>query len=242
MKTTTQQVAAYARLVGFCNTLSPVYNPSNASVKIAALNAMLTQAQGSIDAAISLRNTYEDAVKARRQIFAQLQPLATRIVGALRSCGASDETLAYARNIKRTICQSATSKNTLPDNSTDSASEETGNQGTSHSTSQRSYEVIATNFARLIERLSTEKLYKPNEADLQIVSLKNFLKAMRDANANVISSIIAMKNGRASQKTLFYGKAGLHGTAMGTKDYIKSVFGTMSDQYSAVKSLRFSNK
>ena len=82
MKTTTQQVAAYARLVGFCNTLGPVYNPSNASVKIAALNAMLTQAQSSIDAAISLRNTYEDAVKARKQIFARTQPLATRIVSA----------------------------------------------------------------------------------------------------------------------------------------------------------------
>jgi hypothetical protein len=242
MKTNTQQVAAYARLVGFCNTLGPVYNPSNATVKIAALNTLLTQAEGSIDAAITLRNTYEDAVKARRQVFANVRPLVIRIVSAVRASGASDETLAYVRTIKRVFTPQAKGKNPAPQSTPASAPGDAGNQSTSHGASQLGYDVMTTNFARLVERLSTEKLYKPNEVDLQIASLKTFVKTMRDANTRVMTAALAMKNGTSAQKQLLFGKTGLHGTAMGTKDYIKSVFGTMSDQYKAVKSLQFINR
>jgi hypothetical protein len=242
MKTTTQQVAAYARLVGHCNSLGPVYNPSKASLKIAALNATLTQAQGSIDAAITLRNTYENAVTARRQTFARAHPLTTRIVSALSASGASPELLVYARNIKRVFSNRTTSKRLLPESTPANAPGDAGNQSMPQSISHGGYEIMTTNFARLIEKLATEKLYKPNEVDLQITSLKAFLTAMRDANRNVQTAIIAMKNGRSAQKKLLYGKDGLHGTAKETKDYIKSVFGTKSDQYKAVSSLAFANE
>jgi len=239
MKTSVNQVAAFGKLVGFCNAHGPMYNPSKASIKVAALDSLLTSAGETLTAANVSRTAFENAIIARVQAFDELPALSSRMLAALRACGASVETLSYARNIRRSFH----SKRKVSPASAPATGEVSGaavtNDLPKRSFSQVSYDSKVNNFARLVERMSIEPLYQPNEVDLQIPALEAFVTKLRNANNGVINAVVARSNARITRNNLLFGPNGIHGIAMEVKDYLKSVFGPSSEQYKQVSPLRF---
>src|SRR5687767_12417679 len=91
-----KQVAAFEKLLGFCNAHGAMYNPSKASLKVAALNTLLTSAQQSLEAVKTLQTAYNNAVNTRNQTFDALPRFMTRIINILASSDATRATVDEA--------------------------------------------------------------------------------------------------------------------------------------------------
>jgi hypothetical protein len=219
-----KQVAAFEKLLGFCNAHGAMYNPSKASLKVTALNTLLTSAQQSLEAVKTLRTTYNNAVNTRKQAFAGLPRFMTRIVNTLASTDTSRATVDEAYFFIKRFRPKAKARRAVS----------SGNPGTvsepplTRSTAQLDFDSRIDNFAALVKVVSAEPSYEPNEVDLQVTSLDALITGLRDKNKAVLNAQIALSNARASCNELLYSPTGIHGTAKAVKSYIKGVFGYTS--------------
>jgi hypothetical protein len=233
-----KQVAAFEKLLGYCNAHGAMYNPGKASLKVAALNTLLTSAQQSLEAVKTLRTAYDNAVNTRNQAFADLPKFMTRIVNTLASTDASGATVEEAYFFCRKFRPSPKTRMAIP----------AGNPGTvseiplTRSTSQLDFDSKADNFAAFVKVIAAEPSYKPNEVELQIVSLNALVTSLRDKNKAVLNAQIALSNARAARNRVLYAKTGIHGSALAVKCYVKGLFGFQSVGYQQIRGLKFINE
>jgi hypothetical protein len=238
-KSKLNQVGNFEKLVSFTNAQGPVYNPSKAAIKVAALQTLLTQAQGAIMAADVSRTAYADALHTRQQVFSTIPGLARRIISVLKANGASQDVIDDGLAIKRRFssqAKKAVEGTPLPASSPD------GNvNGVVYQRriSQLDLDSRIGNFQRLVIRVTADPLYKPNETDLQTLALEAFVTTLRDKNKAVINAFIAMKEANQVVNRILYAPTGIHGEASAVKAYFESVFGYRSFQHKEVQSLKF---
>jgi hypothetical protein len=232
-----KNVANFEDLILFCIGYGASYNPSKNSIKIMALNNLLTDARAAIDDVIQKVTIFNIATNNRQDIFKNLRPLSTRIVNALAATDALDKTIDDAKAFNKKIQGSSSKKKqveevdsnnpTMPDPKT-------------ISTSQQSYDQLKEHFSKLISLLTSEPNYTPNETDLQIGTLNSLLSDMQTANTNVSNSYVEISNSRIIRNKVLYSEgAGLYDTAMEVKKYIKSIFGATSPQYKQISGIKF---
>jgi hypothetical protein len=87
------------KLILNCQVLSANYNPSVRPLQIVNLLRLLADSKNAIEQVTNNLNAYKNAVNKRQDAFASLKPLATQIIGALISGGASLQTIKDARAI-----------------------------------------------------------------------------------------------------------------------------------------------
>ena len=93
---------------------------------------------------------------------------------------------------------------------------------------------------KLIQLLSAQPGYAPNETDLQIASLTTLLAGMKTKNTDVINALAPVSNSRIARNNILYTEdTGLVDIAGHVKKYVKSVFGASSPQYKQVSGLKF---
>jgi hypothetical protein len=228
------QVENFEKLIVFCNTQSAVYKPSKVSIQLAALTTLLTQAQQSLKAADVARMQYENAINARQPLFASLPRLTSRMVDALRASGASAEVVQDAVTIKSRF-KSGTKRLLTPAAETAPATEPVYRYGLS----QLDFASKIENFERLVNRVSAEVLYKPNEADLKATALTALAQQVRTTNRNVINTYMAMKDTNRLLNVVLFNNSGLFENAQLVKAYVRSVFGKSSQQGKDVAQLEF---
>jgi hypothetical protein len=233
-----KQVAAFEKLLSFCNAHGAMYNPSKASLKVAALNTLLTSAQQSLEAVKTARTAYDNAVNIRNQAFTDLPKLMTRIVNILASTGASEKTVEDAYFYARKFRPESRNRKPVPSDGITTATE----PPLTRSTAQLDYDAKADNFNAFVKVVSAEPLYKPNEAELQVTALNAMVSSLRDKNKAVITALVTWSNARAARNRLLYQANGIHDAAMNVKKYIKGLFGFQSVGYAQVGSIRFVNK
>lgn len=235
------QVATFEKLLGFCNEQKTVYNPSKASIQVAALGTLLTQSQNQLKAADVSRIAYENAVNARQTAFSTLQKKASRIIDALVASGASAETLADARAIRRKL-KPQPKVLVSPPARTASVDDPVQEESVYRSVSQIDKASLLQNFEMLISRVSTEPLYKPNESDLSIAGLNTYATQLRMLNKNVISTYEAMRTATRNLNKTLYSDNGIYGTGKATKAYIRAIFGHGSVEHKAIVGFQFNVK
>jgi hypothetical protein len=229
-----KQVAAFEKLLGYCNAHGATYNPGKASLKVAALNTLLTSAQQSLEAVKILRTAYDNAVNSRRQTFDDLPRFMTRIVNTLASTDASratvDEAYFYSKRFRSVKSRPAIAS---------------GNPGTvsepplPRSAAHFDFDSKTDNFAALVKVVSAEPSYNPNEPDLQIIALNAFVTSLREKNKAVLKAQVALSNGRAARNRILYSTSGIYGSARAVKHYIKGLFGYQSVGYRQIGGLTF---
>jgi hypothetical protein len=233
-----KQVAAFEKLLSFCNAHGAMYNPSKASLKVAALNTLLTSAQQSLEAVKTVRTAYDNAVNIRNQAFADLPKLMTRIVNILASTDASGKTVEDAYFYARKFRPESRSRRPKPSDGITTAIE----PPLTRSTAQLDYDAKADNFAAFVKVVSAEPLYKPNETELQVNALNALVTNLRDKNKAVITALVTWSNARAARNRQLYQASGIHGTAISVKKYVKGLFGFQSVAYAQIRSIRFVNR
>lgn len=240
-----RNVAHFSDLINYCIGYDTIYNPSNAAIKITALQTLLTSAKASITAINTNLPTFNNAVSSREAAFEPLSKLITRVINALKASGTTPQIVDSAKTFARKLQGRRASKKTtmlkahgepIP------GAEITLEQEPFISSSQMSYDNRLDNFDKLIRHLNSIPQYVPNETDLSIEGLSAIYADLKSKNSDVISALVIISNARIARNEILYNKkTGMVSIAKNVKNYIKSIFGATSPQYKQISSITFTS-
>ncbi len=234
-----KNVANFETLISFCIGYGATYNPSRDALKVANLQTLLTAAKAAITDCKAKETAFDNATDARKESFATLKALGTRIVNALSVSGVADSVVEGARAINRKLQgQRAKGSTTTEPVATDLPP--LGESKGAASSSQQSYDNLVEHFNGLIELVSSHAEYNPNETELKVATLQTYLAELKTANTNVVNENTAWSNSRISRdNTLYADTTGLVDIALDVKAYVKSVYNSTSPQYAQISSIEF---
>ena len=233
-------VANLETLITSVTAFGASYDPSKTSLKIPALNGLLTAARGALNAVNIAQSAYSNAVDAREVAFEPFGKLITRVNNALKASDTTPQVDESAQTIFRKL-QGKRAGVKLSDQEKDT--EENGKEANQISTAQLSYDSKLENFDKLIMLLESTPPYAPNEEDLKVASLKALYTSLKTTNTEVLTTSIQLSNARINRNEILYKPiTGLVDIASDTKTYLKSVFGATSPQYKQISKLKFTTK
>jgi hypothetical protein len=241
-----KNVANFEDLISYCAGFGAAYNPSLNAIKIANMNSLRASASSSLANAVSKYNLLKATANTRKDIFAPVKKLSTRIIAALNSCGATKETVNDALTYNRKLQgkRAKPIKEVSSERSVDNNETPIDPNVVVHiSSSQQGYDSMVEFLAKLIDLLGTVPSYTPNEADLKIPALNTLLTSMRSSNTAVINATTNFKNAMLSRNAILYKPiTGLVDVAKECKSYVKSVYGATSGAYRQVSAIKFTRR
>ena len=236
-----KNVTNFEFLISSVTAFGTTYNPSRDSIKLPALQALLTATKESINLVNSTTSTYKLAVDAREVAFKSFGSFVTRINDSLKASATTQQVDESAKTIVRKL-QGKRAGTKLTEEEI-KALEAEGKEVTQISVSQMGYDTRVSNFNKFISLLTTVPEYSPNEEELKIESLNTLYNKLNDLNIAVQTSYIQMDNARNNRNVIMYKPlTGLIDIASDTKTYIKSVFGSTSPQYKQISKLAFKSR
>lgn len=225
-------------LITSATALGTSYNPSKDSIKISALQTLLSTSKEALSTVNTAESAYSNAVDARELEFEPMGKLITRVNNALKASDSTTQTDESAKTIIRKL-QGKRASAKLTDEEIKALQAE-GKEVTQISVSQMGYDSRLENFDKLISLLSTVPQYNPNEEELKIDSLKALHTKLKTKNTDVVTAYIQLDNARNNRNEVLYKPlTGLVDLASDSKMYIKSVFGASSPQFKQVSKLTF---
>lgn len=219
----------------------PTYNPSNALLKPAALEAQYTAALAAVEGVSNKLAPSKIAINERQSAFEALGKLATRSRNLLKASGADSKVLADANTFVRKLTGTRKSPKApeVPDNPNTPENE----AGANHSASQMSFDNRLGNFNSYIEILSNVPAYAPNEADLTVTGLKQTSGDLKSKNDAVSSTFVPLSQARGVRDNLLYlGANCVVNTALLVKAYVSGAMGTSSHLNKQIKGLQFKRR
>ena len=231
-----KNVANFEMLLTACSAQSVSYNPSNPTLSIASLKAVLADAKAKLKATNDAQIELTLTINHRQDAFKPLAKLITRVLNALEACGASDSYMYDARSLADKIRGNNNKKKTSdsPDLNSDTIVKR------SKSTSQRSFDLLTEHFSKFITMLEELHVYVPNEEELKINSLKKYQKELNDLNQRINEKkVLAQQFLIERDHVLYAPETGLVPIANTVKQYIRSIYGIQSPQNQNIKSLIF---
>lgn len=237
-----KNVANFQELVNYVIAYGPAYNPSRESIRVTALQELLTNAQKGIVDFDTALSPYSMASAERQTAFEPLNKLSTRLLNALKATDTTsnvdDTAQTLVRKIKGERAANPKTADTAPtEGNTDPGTKQI-------SVAQTSFDNRLENFYKLIIHLQNIPQFKPNETELKPETLLALYDTMNTKNNQAKQAGVALSNARiARNKILYEPLTGLFDIAFDTKSYIKSLFGASSPEFKQVSKIEFkSNK
>lgn len=235
-----KNAANLEELISFCTGYGATYNPSKVAIKLPGLTTLSANANAALQAVKVAKTAYDNATNAREVAFKPLKPLSTKIVNALAATDSTTQTLDDVKTTNNKI-QGRRAK-AIKEPQMGEAGVAVAAPKTA-STSQQSFDKLIDHFAQLIQTLTAEAKYIPNENELKVATLNTMLADLKAKNTAVINATTALSNARiARDKILYSDDTGLIDTAKDLKQYVKSLFGANSPQYKQVSGMEFKMK
>lgn len=244
-----KNVANFEDLISFCAGYGVTYNPILNAIKVANMNTLKTNASSALTAAVVAYTAFKSASNSREIVFEPVKKLSTKIMAALKACGATEQTIKDALTINHKI-QGKRAKPSKADTVNNNSQTQMAidpnsdppvdNGPKTISVSQQSYDSLIEHMEKLINLLSATPAYNPNENELKVASLNTLLASMKASNTSVINANTTWSNARILRNDILYKKiTGLCDVALECKNYIKSIYGASSAQYKQVSGLKF---
>lgn len=228
-----KNVAYLHELIDFCSGYGATYNPSKNEYKVTELQTLETNANAALNLVTAKRTAFNIKINERKAAFADLRTLSTRLVNALESTNAPKALINDAKGYNKKIQGSRSA-------TIESPTDPNAPVPNTISVSQVSRDQLIQHFTGLIEVLTAEPSYNPNEADLKITALNTKKNLLISTNNAVSAAYTDYSNAIiARNKILYLQDTGLVPIALGVKKYIKSIFGTTSAEYIQVRKLPF---
>ena len=228
-----KNVSNFETMITYCTGYGTTYNPSNSDISLAEITTFHTDSKASLKLVKTTESPFNDVEGQRKLIFKPLKPLATKVMGALKSSGVPTTVFADAETINRKI-QGKRADNTPV---VTPVGEEPKDK---ISVSQQSYDMQIDHLDKFIELVTVEPKYNPNEIPLQVATLNNYKTQLETINTAVKTVYVPYKNAMiARDKKLYTPETGLVAIAQLVKNYVKSVFGASSPEYKLINALRF---
>lgn len=228
-------VAHFEELVSICAGLGVQYDPSNADIALAAIQAQLAAVEASFGNWGDMRAAEAFADTSRENGFDVLGPRATASVNYYQSTDAPANRIADAKEFLRKLRGRRAKKlvddpNTLLDES----------QG-GISVAQTSYVQRVAHLDGLIDLYGSDAMYSPNETDVRVptlVTLSNALKAFNTASFDANTATAAARSDFFVNA--YTGDNNMIDTAMQIKKYLKALLGPSNIIYKQAAGLSFS--
>lgn len=228
-----KNVANFKSLYQILEEMGPMYNPSNPSIALTALEPIKTVLDDVIETFNTKNPLYKNAVAQRETNMAPLSKLTTKIVNSFRASGAPASDIENAESMARVIRGMKTAKKIDP--------ETQSTEGIS--TSRMSYDSRTANFDAMISFLETHALYAPNETDLQILALKQFNLLQKQQNTNINYATNELLTARTARNGALYNETtGAVNLAPTIKNYLKSLGDSAKPYYKSAVRLKFTTK
>lgn len=197
-----KNIANFAQVITILNSLGTLYNPSNALVKLPALNAAYGDAV-SAQADTDDTNAAETvAVNERSAAFEPLAKLVTRISNAAAANIGDqlflDDVAAIVRKLQGRRAEKPEDDPATPDVDESKAV---------NSVSQMSFDNRIQNFAELIALLKTNEEYAPNETALKTNALEDYLSELRLKNTAAQNAETSARKQRTARNESLYNDA-----------------------------------
>lgn len=245
-----KNVANLEDLTSLCVGFGVTYNPSNVNLKVPALNALKASGDGVMLSVKSAYSALKNATNERELAFEPLKTLSSRVLGALKSSGASKLSIKDGQTLNNKI-QGRSKKKTGDETETETAEKAIAVPGDNavpdenvvkkeHSTSQQSFDSRMEHLTDLVTLVAAIPAYNPNEVDLKITGLNATAANLKAKNTAVINAFTVYTNALAARNKVLYGEGtGLVDIAKAVKDYVKSVYTAGSPQFKAVNKISF---
>ena len=229
-------VANLEDLISICTGFGASYNPSKAAIQIAGLTTLQTNANASMSVVTTTKIAFDNASNVRQEAFKPLKKRCTKILNALDATEASAQLVADAKSINNKIQGKRSGAKPAPP--VEGATEATEDK--TISVSQQSVDSLIENYKKLIELVSTEPSYTPNETELQVATLIAHAAQLKATNTTVINTNTTYSTALINRNATLYGAdSGLVDIAGDVKKYVKSVYGASSPQYKQVSAIKF---
>lgn len=238
-------------LIARFTALGERYNPFRLELQLGSLQQLQQEAHAVMDRYTTASTYYDIATNTRADLFDRLGPLATSIVNTLIASGASAKTIEDAKGFQRKISgKRPPKKETATDTpSNEVNTEETTTNGAENtetatdrarSASHQSYDLKIDHFAKLVSLAQNESTYQPNESELQVIALQDFLQQLRTTNTNKTYADAEMEAVRSERwRVFYYPESGLVARALQAKAYAKAVLGSRSETYKNIQRIKF---
>jgi len=233
-----KNVANLETLITFVTAFGATYNPSKDTLKLSALQTLLSVAKASLNTVNVTFSARSNAVAARESAFEPFPKLVTRVNNALKATDTTSQVDDSAKTIVRKLQGTRASAKLTEEEKKALAAE--GKEANQISNSQMGYDDQVENFDKFVSLLSSIPQYAPNEEELKVTSLSALRDTLRAKNTDVITAEVQLSNARIARNDIQDRPlTGLVDIAFDTKVYIKSVFGASSPQYKQVSKLEF---
>jgi hypothetical protein len=233
-----KNVANLETLISFITAFGATYNPSKDTIKLSALQTLLSDAKASLNTVNVAFSARSNAVAARESTFESFPKLVTRVNNSLKATDTTTQVDDSAKTIVRKLQGTRASAKLTEEEKKALAAE--GKEVNQISNSQMGYDDQVENFDKFVSLLSSIPQYAPNEEELKVTSLSALCDNLRAKNTDVIMAEVQLSNARIARNDIQDRPlTGLVDLAFDTKVYIKSVFGASSPQYKQVSKLEF---
>jgi hypothetical protein len=232
-----KNVANFGDAISFVSayTAPKPYDPSKDSIKLPALNTKKTDAYDVMLKVDQKSPTFIIARDFRKKVFSNISELASKVRNAVIASNCPKEFLPNVTQITRKL-QGRRAKAKKPVDPTTPPDEVPVNI----SVSQKSFDSQIALMGSLIELLSAQPEYKPNELELKVAGLKDVHTLMKDSNTAVVNAYTEVSNARISRdKVLYDPETGMLRMIADVKAYVKSLFGGKSIQFKQLSALKF---
>jgi hypothetical protein len=210
------------------------YHPGSTNLQITALQELAARARQSLEAKDAARASWSRATNEREIAFADLKKLASAVLFALAASGASEPTMKDARLFLRLITGRRKNRASI------SSAQDSATVEKERPSQPGGYESMTNQFSQLVEMVSQEATYQPNEPHLTVGGLQEKLFRLRQENDHVKEARATYFHARVALHEVFYGeKNSIVAIARAVKKYLRSVYGLNSNEYSQVRKIQF---
>lgn len=230
-----KNVQAFGKLTGICTGYGGQYNPGKQNLQVNAMTTLMNRAQQAMEAVNEAQGLYDIATNSRVRGFYGVRKLSSSVIALLKVSGADELTIKDAVAYNRKIWGSRkANRKANAEILADQAKKRTS------FIYGQDYASIANYFALMVETISNEPLYQPNEPEMTVEGLQRRAQELLQLNNTVTEAEIRLKAAKRERDELYYHVDGnLFETALAAKLYVRGVFGYQSPQHLEVRALRF---
>lgn len=206
------------------------YNPTNASIKLIALQAMYEMANSGQLSVNDLTGAYALAINDREIEFESLSRNLTRLRKAYKVT--EGVTKAQMDDLLSIIRKLTGKRN--PESKT------SGEPQSKHSVSQMSYDQRTNNLGLLISLLQNTPNFAPNEAEYNVAYYIDKKAQMLLRTQSVANTYVALNSARSNRNHILYlAPDNMVDGAQMAKDYCMTILPKNSAEYKAIAAIKF---
>jgi hypothetical protein len=223
-------IANFKLLIIFCEELGSVYNPGNNDLSVASMNARWAAVETMHNNYVAGKMATVLPINNKQELIGKVKKIASRSKDFFVVTNTSESNKNDVKGLVRLITGSNVRRKKSKDGTP---------IGKWVSNSHLGIANILQNFKDLVKYYESDTNYAPNEAEIKVISLEALINDLEAASLLASSVTMDEKNLRRDRNEgLYMEGTGLVDVSLKCKRYIRSVFGTKSEEAKSASEIK----